>query len=216
MKNIFLIVVFGLFANRLCAQIPAAAYNEYRLYEQLAAEKRLAFVPNPNTYNYDVTYQDPSQYYINGAVTTQFVAQEDMQTIVFDLSHQLQVTAVWQENQLLSYTQGNNELRIDLNEVVLTGAMGEVKVDYEGVPPTENEAFVQSYHNNTPIVWTLSEPFGAKDWWPCKQSLNDKVDSIDIYLKTPQAMVAVANGMEQSQTADGNGWKTTHFNHCSD
>ena len=219
MKNIFLIVVFGLFVNRLCAQIPAASYNEYRLYEQLAAEKRLAFVPNPNTYNYDVTYQkleiqiDPSQYYINGAVTTQFVAQEDMQTIVFDLSHQLQVTAVWQENQLLSYTQGNNELRIDLNEVVLTGAMGEVKVDYEGVPPTENEAFVQSYHNNSPIVWTLSEPFGAKDWWPCKQSLNDKVDSIDIYLKTPQAMVAVANGMEQSQTADGNGWKTTHFKH---
>lgn len=219
MKNIFLIVVFGLFANRLCAQIPAAAYNEYWLYEQLAAEKRLAFVPNPNTYNYDVTYQkleiqiDPSQYYINGAVTTQFVAQEDMQTIVFDLSHQLQVTAVWQENQLLGYTQGNNELRIDLNEVVLTGTMGEVKVDYEGVPPTENEAFVQSYHNNSPIVWTLSEPFGAKDWWPCKQSLNDKVDSIDIYLKTPQAMVAVANGMEQSQTADGNGWKTTHFKH---
>lgn len=219
MKNIFLIVVLSLFVNRLCAQIPAAAYNEYRLYEQLAAEKRLAFVPNPNTYNYDVTYQkleiqiDPSQYYINGAVTTQFVAQEDMQTIVFDLSHQLQVTAVWQENQLLSYTQGNNELRIDLNEVVLTGAMGEVKVDYEGVPPTENEAFVQSYHNNSPIVWTLSEPFGAKDWWPCKQSLNDKVDSIDIYLKTPQAMVAVANGMEQSQTTDGNGWKTTHFKH---
>ena len=70
MKNIFLIVVFGLFVNRLCAQIPAAAYNEYRLYEQLAAEKRLTFVPNPNTYNYDVTYQkleiqiDPSQYYI--------------------------------------------------------------------------------------------------------------------------------------------------------
>lgn len=219
MKNIFLIVVFGLFANRLCAQIPAAAYNEYRLYEQLAAEKRLAFVPNPNTYNYDVTYQkleiqiDPSQYYINGAVTTQFVAQEDMQTIVFDLSHQLQVTAVWQENQLLSYTQGNNELRIDLSELVLTGAMGEVKVNYEGVPPTDNEAFVQSYHNNSPIVWTLSEPFGAKDWWPCKQSLNDKVDSIDIYLKTPQAMVAVANGMEQSQTTDGNGWKTTHFKH---
>src|SRR5690606_16471231 len=219
MKNIFLIVVFGLFVNRLCAQIPAAAYNEYRLYEQLAAEKRLTFVPNPNTYNYDVTYQkleiqiDPSQYYINGAVTTQFVAQEDMQTIVFDLSHQLQVTAVWQENQLLSYTQGNNELRIDLSELVLTGAMGEVKVDYEGVPPTENEAFVQSYHNNSPIVWTLSEPFGAKDWWPCKQSLNDKVDSIDIYLKTPQAMVAVANGMEQSQTTDGNGWKTTHFKH---
>lgn len=219
MKNIFLIVVFGLFVNRLCAQIPAAAYNEYRLYEQLAAEKRLAFVPNPNTYNYDVTYQkleiqiDPSQYYINGAVTTQFVAQEDMQTIVFDLSHQLQVTAVWQENKLLSYTQGNNELRIDLSELVLTGAMGEVKVNYEGVPPTDNEAFVQSYHNNSPIVWTLSEPFGAKDWWPCKQSLNDKVDSIDIYLKTPQAMVAVANGMEQSQTADGNGWKTTHFKH---
>ena len=165
MKNIVLVLIYGLFAECVYAQTAASAPDDYRLYEQLAAEKRLAFIPNPNTYNYDVTYQklelevDPSQYYINGTVTTQFVAHEDMQTVVFDLSNELQVTAVWQANQPLNYRQINNELFIDLTQMVLTGTLGEVKITYQGTPPTENEAFVQSYHNNTPIIWTLSEPF---------------------------------------------------------
>src|SRR5690554_7666408 len=36
---------------------------------------------------------------------------------------------------------------------------------------------------------------------------------MDIYLKTPADMVAVANGMEQSQITHNDGTKTTHFKH---
>ena len=31
-------------------------------------------------------------------------------------------------------------------------------------------------------MWTLSEPFGAMEWWPCKQDLNDKIASIDVFI----------------------------------
>lgn len=219
MKNIFLVVVFSLFANRLCSQIPKSSYNDYRLYEQQAAEKRLAFIPNPNTLNYDVTYHkleldvNPEQYFIGGTVTTQFIPNEDLESIVFDLSHQLQVSEVVQQNQSLTFSQANNELTIQLATAVSSGTKGEVQITYSGIPPTENEAFTQSQHSGTPIIWTLSEPFGARDWWPCKQSLNDKIDSIDIFLKTPVDMVAVSNGMEQAQTIHNDATKTTHFKH---
>src|SRR5690554_6267362 len=198
--------------------IPDVSFD-YRFHEQQAAEKRLAFLPNPNTLNYDLTYQkleldvNPAQYFIGGTVTMQFIPNEDLQSIVFDLSHQLQVTEVLQENQPLIFSQADNELTIQLAATVISGTQGEVQITYSGIPPTDNEAFTQSQHAGTPIIWTLSEPFGARDWWPCKQSLNDKIDSMDIYLKTPADMVAVANGMEQSQITHDDGTKTTHFKH---
>lgn len=220
MKRVFFVVIGSLFALCATAQIASDPQDDYRLYEKQAAEKRLAFIPNPNTLNYDVTYQklaldiNPEQYYIAGTVTTQFVPNEDLQRIVFDFSHQLQVTEVLQANQPLTFSQADNELTIQLAGTVEKGTSGEVVITYQGAPPTANEAFTQSYHNGTPIIWTLSEPFGARDWFPCKQSLNDKIDSIDVYLTTPGDMVAVANGMEQSQTVHQNGTKTTHFKHA--
>ena len=219
MKRAFFVLACGLFTLSSVAQISANTQDEYRLYEKQAAEKRLAFKQNPNTFNYDVKHQklelnvDPSQYYISGTVTTKFVPNQNLQTIVFDLSHELAVSAVTQGSQSATFTQSNNELVIQLPQTVASGTQGEVKITYAGTPPNNNEAFTQSYHNNTPIIWTLSEPFGAKDWWPCKQSLNDKVDAIDIYLTAPSAMVSVANGVEQSQVTNNNGTKTTHFKH---
>lgn len=219
MKRAFFVVVSCLFTLSSVAQISANTQDEYRLYEKQAAEKRLAFKQNPKTFNYDVKHQklelnvDPSQYYISGTVTTQFVPNQNLQTIVFDLSHALTVSAVSQGTQTATFTQANNELVIQLPQTVAIGTQGEIKITYAGTPPNGNEAFTQSYHNNTPIIWTLSEPFGARDWWPCKQSLNDKVDAIDIYITAPTAMVAVANGLEQSQVTNTNGTKTTHFKH---
>ncbi|WNH08510.1 M1 family aminopeptidase [Thalassobellus suaedae] len=52
----------------------------------------------------------------------------------------------------------------------------------------------------------------------CKQDLNDKADSLDVYITTPrfnpsnEEYVAVSNGLEQSQVINGIN-KTTHFKH---
>ncbi len=219
MKRTFFAFVFGLVGLIASAQISSDKEFDYRFYEKKAAEKRLAFKQNPNTANYDVVYQklelevDPSEYFISGTVTTQFIPTEDLQNIVFDLSHQLQVHEVKQGNTALHFTQASNEITIQLAQNVNLGTTGEIAITYSGIPPRANEAFTQSYHNGSPIIWTLSEPFGALDWFPCKQSLDDKIDSIDIYLKTPKDMIAVANGLEQSQTTHNDGTKTTHFKH---
>lgn len=219
MIRFFLTFVCNLLSFVSIAQISSTSQNDYRLYEKQAAQKRLEFKENPNTTNYDVTYQklefqvDPTQNFISGTVTTQFVPNEHLQTITFDLSHDLIVSTVTQNSQTATFTQANNELIIQLPTAVGLGKLGEVKVVYSGVPPSANEAFTQTYHNNSPIIWTLSEPFGAKDWWPCKQSLNDKIDKIDIYITAPSAMVSVANGMEQSQVVHTDGTTTTHFKH---
>jgi aminopeptidase N len=43
-------------------------------------------------------------------------------------------------------------------------------------------------------VWTLSEPYGAKDWWPCKDHPLDKADSVDIWVTCSRDFKVASNG----------------------
>lgn len=188
--------------------------------EMKSAQGIMDFPISPNTANYDITYQrldlqvDPAVHFITGSITTQFTALEAMNSIVFDLNNQLTVSAVEQgETSLTFFQNDDHELVINLPETLNAGASDEVKVTYSGPPSMGEDAFVTSTHNGTPILWTLSEPFGARDWWPCKQDLNDKISSIDVYITAPQQYVSVANGVEQEQVTNNNGTKTTHFHH---
>ncbi|MGV7105431.1 M1 family aminopeptidase [Flavobacterium sp. U410] len=179
------------------------------------------FQVNPNTQNYDITYHelrftvDPAVYYISGTVTTTFTALEDMNTITFDLDEALTVSSVTMNGNSLSFVQQTSkELVITFQTTLTSGNSGTVVVTYAGSPPANGfGSFVTTTHSGTPVLWTLSEPFGARDWWPCKQDLNDKVNSIDVYITAPSAYVGVSNGLEQSAIDNGNGTKTTHFHH---
>src|SRR5690606_28472419 len=74
-------------------------------------------------------------------------------------------------------------------------------------------SFVQSEHEGIPVVWTLSEPYGAKDWWPCKQDLQDKADSIDIRITTPSAYRVASNGLLIEEADIAGGLKRFHWRH---
>ncbi len=45
------------------------------------------------------------------------------------------------------------------------------------------------------------------DWWPCRNGLDDKADSIDIYITNPAAYKAASNGLLQSETLIAGGTK---------
>jgi aminopeptidase N len=107
---------------------------------------------------------------------------------------------------LLNFTHTNNILIIDLNQYLQAGQLDSLTVYYHGVPPgTGFGSFAAETHgpNNTPVLWTLSQPYGAKDWWPIKQDLNDKIDSMDILVKTPALYKVASNGLLISETVSG-------------
>ena len=60
------------------------------------------------------------------------------------------------------------------------------------------------------MISTLSEPYGARDWWPCKATLLDKADSVDISVKVPNEFVVASNGLLVGEEVDGE-WKTYHW-----
>ncbi len=194
--------------------------------ETKAALNRVNFVRNTNTGNYDLKYHrlefevDPNVSFISGEVTSYFEAKENLSQITFEIDQALTVWQVMQRGNPLPFIQNvNDEVVITLPQAQNTGVLDSLTISYSGNPISSGlDSFEQTTHNGDPIIWTLSEPYGAKGWWPCKQDLNDKIDSIDVFIKTPQfnpsteEYFAVSNGVEQSQTIDGSD-KITHFKH---
>ncbi len=202
------------------------SFNSINEAEAGAALSRMAFRANPNTGNYDVKYHrlefnvNPTQAQISGDVTTYFEAKEPMNQIHFDLADNMTVSQVLQRGNPLTFTQNtNDELIITLPLVQNTGVLDSLTISYSGNPVSSGfGSFEVNTHSGKPILWTLSEPYGAKGWWPCKQDLIDKIEEIDVYITSPRfnpdgdEYVAVSNGLEQSQTINGSN-KTTHFSH---
>ena len=190
--------------------------------ERKSAKKKMNLEVNSNTQNYDITYHklefnvDPAVYSIAGKITTTYTALANMNTLTFDLSNSLTVSSVKINNVNLAFTQNTNELIITLPATQLSGSQATVEVVYSGAPPQNGFfAFTSTTHgpSNTPVIYTLSEPFGARDWWPCKQDLNDKINSIDVYITAPSQYISVSNGIEPEAPVINGNLKTTHFRH---
>src|SRR5690554_4766727 len=220
-----LVLPFFLFIS-----IIAFSQNHY-LDEISEAEAKSAsghFAPqrNMNTGNYDLKYArlelnvNPTQAYISGKVTSHFEAKENMSSIVFELVDNMTVSEVKQRGVSLSFTQNSNdEVVITLPQIQNQGVLDSLSISYSGNPISSGfGSFEIATHQGDPVLWTLSEPFGAKAWWPCKQDLIDKIELLDVYLTTPrynpsnEEYIAVSNGLEINQTVNGNN-KTTHFRH---
>jgi aminopeptidase N len=137
--------------------------------EMKSAEKLMNFVVNQNTSNYDVTYHkleftvNPNVKFITGKVFTTFKALSDMSTITFDFANSLTVSSVKMGSTNLAFVENtNNELIITLPSTQVAGTTAIVEINYSGTPPSNGMgSFEQTTHNGTPIIWTLSEPFGV-------------------------------------------------------
>lgn len=72
-------------------------------------------------------------------------------------------------------------------------------ITYQGTPPTGgffsgvSNAYSSQWQKS--VTWSLSEPFAAKDWFPVKQDLNDKADSVWVFLTSPAGTKAGSQGM---------------------
>ena len=170
--------------------------------------------------NFDVNYYrcrweiDPAVRYISGSVTVYYTITSSTAAVTMDMMNTLLADSVKQRNTNLVYTQANNSIEINFAGTLNMGVKDSFTIFYKGIPAqTGFGSFIQSSHAGVPVIWSLSEPYGARDWWPCKNGLDDKADSIDIYVTHPAIYKAAANGMLQSETAAPGNKTITHWKH---
>lgn len=191
------------------------AEQEMKAYQRSAVAPATTGAVNNSNVIYDRInwYINPAVRYITGEVTTIFIAASDISFIEFDLTDSLGVDSVIYHNRQLPFTRGNNVLHINLPAALPNGTMDSISIFYEGVPSSSGfGSFEQSTHDSVPIIWTLSEPYGARDWWPCKQNLQDKIDSMDVFITCPSAFNAASNGLLVGKIPSGEN-TTYHWRH---
>ena len=183
---------------------------------------RSGYVENPTAGDWNLIYNclslkvDPKVKHIEGNVRFIFNSLKDsLHTIAIDLEDNMLIDSVKFSGKPCSYTRENKLVTIILPEIVNKDEKGEFTIWYNGDPINGGvQVFSQKIIKGEPAIYTLSEPYGAREWWPCKESLSDKIDSIDLFIETPSTYKTASNGILVFDTIDGQKrvchWKHRH------
>lgn len=222
---LFHVAVFGL------AQQPITQKKVEKFFEEVSTHERpyydrllqlrqmgdTAFTvasPNFDTHYFRCEwYVDPNVDSIRGKITSAFTITSNTNNIIFDLVNQLNVDSVFYHGAPIPFDHSNNGLTLHFPATLTSGTFDSLSIFYQGIPPSTGfGSYVQKFHAGIPVIWTLSEPYGARDWWPCKNGLTDKTDSADIIITCPQQYHASSNGVVRNETIVGNN-RITFFQH---
>jgi len=171
--------------------------------------------------NYDLKYHrffwfiDPAQRFISGSVTSYFIAtSEQINSIQFELSSVLYVDSAIYAGRKAIVDHTDSLVTITLSSPLLRSQLDSVTLFYHGVPRSSGFGSFETYvHNGAPSMWTLSEPYGASDWWPSKNDLTDKIDSIDVFVVMPNGNHVASNGVLVSQKPYDTSSTIEHWKH---
>jgi len=163
----------------------------------------------------NISIQSP---YISGSVLNKFkITNDNTNQIKLNLFQGFTIDSI--TGNVHSFSFINDSIFITLDAIYSTGDSAQVKVYYQGVPQLAGGykgLRYETHAGNQPIIASLSTPFLAHYWWPCKDGPGDKADSVYIDITIPDttvsgiSLMAVSNGILENTFAN-NGLKTFYW-----
>ena len=180
---------------------------------------------NSEFYGYNILYHrcfwelNPNKgSNIKGNVLFLFQIEQDCDSIIFDLKSELSVDSIIHFGKQTRFDRDGDKVKVFRSSggIWEKDLIDSFHVYYGGNPASISGgfgAYVFDNHARGPVIHTLSEPYGAPFWWPCKQTLNDKIDSIDIYVYTDSSFKAGSNGIQEGSKYIDSGYHLIHWRH---
>ena len=156
-----------------------------------------------DVHHYDLDLDlDPGTSTLTGTViVTAEVTGLSIATMDLNMTLNMTVTATTAGGSGTTSSRSGAVLTVNLDRTYTVGETVTVAVTYTGNPA--GGAFGWDSYGGQDMIWTLSEPFGARDWWPCKDLNSDKADSVDIKVTVPDHLVVASNGLMISDVDNG-------------
>lgn len=168
---------------------------------------------------FDIHVTDTSVYVAGNVTTTAQVVVPSMSAYVFELDSSYTIDSA-KINGVVRTTSGTGTLRtVNLSTPLTSGMPFTAQIFYHGLPPGGTGGFFNGITHavtsgGTHVVFTISDPYVAKNWWPCKQSILDKIDSVDMLVHTPRGVADASNGLLVALDSTSAGrtyhWKTKY------
>ena len=228
MKQFFTFLIVFLFTGSLFAQFNTVDNSDLQCAHAKQFHLQPVFNPNYNwqsdyLFDYDVTFYfldltvTPTSTYVEGNTTINATALVAMDTFAFELLADIDIDDILVNGtQYTDYTRDGNNVLVPITEIAEGDAFS-AQVFHHGAPPTggffSGVSHATSGWDNKQVTWTLSEPFAAKDWFAVKQDLEDKADSVWVFLTTNSEYKAGSQGILTNTVDLGDGntryeWKS--------
>jgi hypothetical protein len=167
---------------------------------------------------YDVLFYDldvkvyPDTKSIQGNTIIRFRSINDFKLFQIDLFANMKIEKILFHDTPLSYTRKYDAVFVQFPELIKQGAIEEIHIFYSGMPqipdiPSLAGGFIWTQDKNgKPWIETVVQGSGASLWWPCKDHLSDKPDSMHISVTVPVGLTAISNGRMIGKTDLSDKW----------
>ncbi len=202
-KLLILLLVFSveIFAQRGSDYCSASKILEF---ERLSKTSEVNYPGDPR---FDATYYKLDLFishnplFLSGRVTVKGKAlDQNLNSIFLDLWTGFSVSSVISNGKDLSFNfSPGNQLNITLDRSYSPSEEFTLEIIYSGRPNSSGGIGGSFVSSNTPygrpVIWTLSQPYGSRDWWPSKDTPADKADSSEVWITADPLFVSVSNGL---------------------
>jgi aminopeptidase N len=146
---------------------------------------------------------------VDGSVALDIqVLSDELDSIVLQLVDSAIIDSILVNQINTHYLHSNDFIRIPV-EGTSAGDMLTVRVYYHLMDISEpNNRGISTYRSSDgrSLAWSLSEPFYAKKWFPCKQILTDKADSSYLFFTVRDSLMVGSNGLLRNKVPLDSGW----------
>ncbi len=186
---------------------------------------RANYYQYPSMDNYDVKYikldlnSESNSRIISGTCQTNIIATATLDSFITELKSNMTVDSVFLNGVKKSFSVGSDHVFIPVIPALSNGQSLSVLIYYKGTAGSSGvfAGTTGGGPGGTPLTYTatLSESYQAREWFPCKQILTDKLDSADIWVTTSSVNKVGSNGLLQGVDALPSGkvryrWKSIH------
>ena len=171
-----------------------------------------------NFYFLDLNMTNTSTY-LSGTVQIHAKAIVQLDSALVELYETLNISQIKVNGVAVNFHRVSNKVKIPVNANAQESF--ELEITYAGNPPTAQTnplggSGLTAGTSNTwgnKVVWSLSEPFSAYEWFAVKQSLTDKADSCEVHITVPDTLMAGSNGVLENVVSLPNGFKRFEWKH---
>ena len=161
---------------------------------------------------YDVLFYDldltilPGTKSIRGSNLIRWKTIQPFSRMQVDLYANLGIDRILFHDRELTYTRDGNAVLIDLPATAPRGSTDELRIVYSGQPLVPDIDALKGgifwLWNRDRKLWieSVTQGIGASVFWPCKDHLSDRPDSMRISITVPRGLTDISNGRLLSKT----------------
>lgn len=162
--------------------------------------------PLPARTCYDVLFYDldiaidPANRSVRGRNRIRFRSVRDFDSLQIDLYANMQIDSMLYKGGRLAFHRECNAVYVHFPSTVTAGTINVLDIAYQGKPVLPDPSVMQggviwfADKDGKPWAESVCQGSGGSLWWPGKDLLSDKPDSMRVTLTVPSGLTAISNG----------------------